>query len=67
TPQGSRPFMDRYELATGEATRLFRSAPDAYESFVGFIDDDSGRLLTWHQSPADPPNLFLREMGEAVP
>ncbi|MGY0561614.1 S9 family peptidase [Luteimonas sp. A277] len=67
TPQGNRPFMDRYDLATGETTRLFRSAPDAYESFVGFIDGDSSRLLTWHQSPVDPPNLFLRQFGDALP
>lgn len=67
TPQGSRPFMDRFELASGQTTRQFRSAPDAYEYFVGFIDGDSSRLLTWHQTPVDPPNLFLRELRGAVP
>ena len=67
TPQGNRPFLDRYDLASGASTRLFRSAPDAYETFVGFVADDTGRLLTWHQSPADPPNLFLREFGDALP
>lgn len=66
TPQGNRPFLDRYDLASGATTRLFRSAADAYESFVGFIADDSSRLLTWHQSPEDPPNLFLRESGAAL-
>lgn len=66
TPQGNRPFLDRYDLASGATTRLFRSAADAYESFVGFIDDDTSRLLTWHQSPAAPPNLFLREAGAAL-
>src|SRR5690606_42030070 len=35
--------------------------------FVGFIDGDSSRLLTWHQTPVDPPNLFLRELRGAVP
>lgn len=67
TPQGERPFLDRYDLASGDTTRLFRSAPDAYERFVGFIADDTSWLLTWHQSPADPPNLFLRESGAALP
>lgn len=67
TPQGSRPFLDRYDLATGATTRLFRSAPDAYERFVGFVGGDPARLLTWHQSPADPPNLHLRESGDALP
>ncbi|MCE7033274.1 prolyl oligopeptidase family serine peptidase [Lysobacter sp. GX 14042] len=66
TPQGDRPFLDRFELASGTTTRLFRSAPDAYESFVGFVAGDTSRLLTWHQSPADPPNLHLREYGDVL-
>ncbi len=62
-PNGDRPFLDRYDLASGQTTRLFRSAADAYESFVGFAAGDSSRLLTWHQSPVDPPNLYLRSLG----
>lgn len=67
TPAGDRPFLDRYELATGRTTRLFRSAPDAYETFEGFLGGDTTRLLTWHQSPADPPNLYLRTLGAPLP
>src|SRR5690606_36339918 len=66
SPQGDRPFLDRYELASGRTTRLFRSAPDAYETFVGFAGGDSSRLLTWHQSPSDPPNLHLRTLGQPL-
>ncbi len=62
-PGGDRPFLDRYDLAGGTTTRLFRSAADGYESFVGFAGGDSTRLLTWHQSPLDPPNLYLRTLG----
>ncbi|WP_238389803.1 S9 family peptidase [Pseudoxanthomonas koreensis] len=65
SPQGNRPFLDRYDLASGTSTRLFRSAPDALESFVDFAGGDTARLLTWHQSPSDPPNLFLRTLGQA--
>lgn len=67
TPQGNRPFLDRFDLASGDTTRLFRSAPDAYESFVGFAAGDSSQLLTWHQSPVDPPNLYLRSFGQVLP
>ncbi|MBO9718140.1 MAG: S9 family peptidase [Pseudoxanthomonas sp.] len=66
SPQGDRPFLDRYEVASGATTRLFRSAADAYESFLGFAGGDTGKLLTWHQSPLDPPNLHLRALGDAV-
>ncbi len=67
TPGGDRPFLDRYDLATGKTRRLFRSGATVDESFVGFAGGDTNRLLTWHQSPTDPPNLFLRTLGDALP
>ncbi len=63
SPTGDRPFLDRYRLADGNTERVFRSAPDAYERAFGFAGDTS-RLLTWHESPVDPPNAFLRTLGE---
>ncbi|WP_024870217.1 prolyl oligopeptidase family serine peptidase [Pseudoxanthomonas suwonensis] len=66
SPQGDRPFLDRYDLATGATTRLFRSSAEALEHFVGFAGGDTGKLLTWHQSPLDPPNLYLRTLGQRL-
>ena len=65
TPQGNRPFLDRYDLASGQTRRLFRSDANVFESFVEFAANDPNRLLTWRQSPQDPPNLFLRVLGDA--
>ena len=65
SPQGDRPFLDRYDLASGQTVRLFRSDAAALERAVGFAGGDTSKLLTWHQSPADPPNLFLRTLGQA--
>lgn len=65
SPAGDRPFLDRYSLADGSTERLFRSAPDAYERVFGFAGDWS-KLLTWHESPIDPPNAFVRTIGEAL-
>lgn len=62
SPQGDRPFLDRYDLASGKTERLFRSAPDAYERLLGF-SRERGVFLTWHESPQDPPNAFLRQVG----
>jgi len=65
SPQGDRPFLDRYDLASGTAQRLFRSAPDAYERVFGFAAD--GRTpLTWRESPLDPPNAYRRPIGAAL-
>ena len=65
SPQGDRPFLDRYDLASGQTRRLFRSDATAYERVVGFAGGDTSQLLTWHQSPSDPPNLFQRALGQA--
>lgn len=62
SPQGDRPFLDRYELASGKTTRLFRSAPDALEQPLALVDGGR-RFLTRHQSPVDPPNVHLRTLG----
>ena len=63
SPQGSRPFLDRLDLSTGRTERLFRSDQTAYERFLAFAGDDTTTFLTWHESPLDPPNLFIRTLG----
>jgi dipeptidyl aminopeptidase/acylaminoacyl peptidase len=57
SPDGQRPFLDRYDLATEEKARLFRCPADAYESVIGFAADRRDQLLLWHESPAEPPSL----------
>jgi len=63
SPDGDRPFVDRLDLPSGSSERLFRSEKTAYEDYVAFIDDAGPTLLTWHQTPTDPPNGFLRTVG----
>ena len=65
SPEGERPFLDRFDLRARTSQRLFRSARDAYEYVVDFAGD-TGTLLTWHQSPVDPPNLMARTLGAPV-
>lgn len=67
SPAGDRPFLDRYTLATGKSQRLFRSDANVDEVFFGFAEDETSRLLTWHQSLTDPPNVYLRTLGEPLP
>ena len=66
SPAGDRPFLDSFDLRTGKSRRLFRSAKDAYEYFVSFANDDTNSLLTWHQTPMEPPNLMLRTLAATV-
>lgn len=63
---GDRPFLDRFDLKTQTATRLYRSNKTAYEQFIGFAANDTKRLLTWYQSAAETPNAFVRSIGAPV-
>lgn len=66
SPDGDRPFLDRFDLKTQQAERLFRSSKTSYEQFLGFAGNDSSRLLTWYQSTEDTPNAFVRTLGAAA-
>jgi dipeptidyl aminopeptidase/acylaminoacyl peptidase len=59
SPAGEKPFLDRYNLATGKSERLFQS-DSGFESIVAVLDDKGTRLLTRRESPTDPPNYFIR-------
>ncbi len=59
--EGDRPFVDRYELATGKTDRMFRSAAPDYEEPVAVLDPDVGSLLTRRESVTEVPNYWRRE------
>jgi len=62
SPEGDRPFIDRLNLKTLAKDRLFRSDVKSYEVVVGPLDDDAKRILTRYETPADPPNYFVRDL-----
>ncbi len=66
SPSGDHPFLDRFNLASGKAERLFQTK-QSYEAIVAMLDETGARLLTRQESPTDPPNYFLREQGTAKP
>jgi dipeptidyl aminopeptidase/acylaminoacyl peptidase len=68
SPDGDRPFLDRMTLGTRVTERLFRSDKNAFESFVAFTDSQaSNHFVSWHQTPTEPPNAFLRTLGARAP
>ena len=58
-PQGDRPFLDRFNLATAKSERLFQSSTNSFEQLEAVLDDKGTRLLTRRESPTEPPNYFL--------
>jgi dipeptidyl aminopeptidase/acylaminoacyl peptidase len=63
---GDRPFLDRLDVKTKKTERLFRSDKAAYEYVIGLGEPGARTFVTWHQSPSDPPNAFLRTLGSPV-
>lgn len=62
SPGGDRPFLDRFEIASGRTTRLFRSEAPSYEAPVELLDAGGRRLLTRRESVDEPPNYFVRDL-----
>ncbi len=62
SPEGDRPFVDKYDLRSGKTTRLWQSAAPYYETVNRFVDPAKGLLLTVRQSVTEVPNYFIRDL-----
>ncbi len=62
--EGDRPFVRRFDPATGETVELFRSSGEAYESVVTMLDES--RVLTQRETPTEPPNVWLRDLVRRI-
>ena len=62
-PEGARPFLDRFNLKTLTATRVFHSAPDAYEDVIAVIGEKGDRLITTRETAGMPANYMARTIG----
>ncbi len=65
TPEGNRPFLDRFDLATGDAVRLWQNTDESYERVVTVLDDEATTIVTRRETPADPPNYYIRRQNGA--
>ena len=66
TPEGSLPFLDRKNLDSLETERLWRCQSGVLESVVSVLPNASGAkpdFITRRESPAEPPNYFLRNLA----
>jgi len=62
SPEGDRPFIDKYEISTGKTTRLWRSEAPYFETVSTLLDISKGLILTNRQSVTDVPNYFIRNL-----
>jgi dipeptidyl aminopeptidase/acylaminoacyl peptidase len=62
SPEGNRPFVDEYNIASGETERLWRSEAPYYEYPVNILDISKKQVLTRRESSTMPPNYFIRNL-----
>jgi dipeptidyl aminopeptidase/acylaminoacyl peptidase len=60
TSEGNRPFLDRVDLTTLTADRLFQCDTVSYETVVALLDDEAAQFVTRRESPREPPNYVVR-------
>jgi len=63
SPEGDRPFLDRLDLKTLKAERLFRCGEKSYESVVAPLDDEAKTVLTVYETSSEVPNYFVRDLA----
>jgi dipeptidyl aminopeptidase/acylaminoacyl peptidase len=61
SPEGDRPFLDRFNLQTLKSERLFRSDANSYETIVALLSDDAKKFITRRETPTEAPNYFVRD------
>jgi dipeptidyl aminopeptidase/acylaminoacyl peptidase len=62
SPEGDHPFLDRYDLTTGETERLWQAEDSYYEFVVELLDPDGSKIITRRESKTEPPNYFVRDL-----
>lgn len=63
TPQGFRPFLRRFDMATLATEELWRNAGEQFESVVDVLAEDGSAFVTSYESPSNPGNFRLHQAG----
>ena len=64
SPDGDRPFVDRFDLISKQKIRLFQSQAPVFESLIELLDSEGKRLLTTRESPTETPNFYVRDLTQ---
>ncbi|WP_020570210.1 S9 family peptidase [Neolewinella persica] len=60
--EGSRPFIDLYDLASGDTERVYQSTPPSYERPLFFLDEHPDWFIIARERLTERPNYFLRNL-----
>lgn len=60
SPQGDRPFLDRFNIKTGQKERIFQTEDQTYEPVLALLSDDGSRFITRFETRTSPPQVAMR-------
>ncbi|NET38497.1 MAG: S9 family peptidase [Cyanothece sp. SIO1E1] len=63
SPDGVFPFLDQFNLKTGEQKRIWQAQAPYYERVEQLLDNQAQQFITRQQSQTEPPNYWLRQAG----
>jgi dipeptidyl aminopeptidase/acylaminoacyl peptidase len=66
TPEGYKPFVDKYNVETQKKERMWQSGDPYYEYPITFTVIKKEIILTRRESKTDPPNYFSRNLDNGV-
>ncbi|MEA9482625.1 prolyl oligopeptidase family serine peptidase [Xanthomonas campestris] len=66
SPEGDRPFVDRFDLQSKRTTRLFHSQAPTYAAPIALLDAQGTQLLLSRESPEEPANYYVQTLGDAA-
>ncbi|MEA9713054.1 prolyl oligopeptidase family serine peptidase [Xanthomonas campestris pv. raphani] len=66
SPEGDRPFVDRFDLQSKRTTRLFHSQAPTYAVPIALLDAQGTQLLLSRESPEEPANYYLQTLGDTA-
>ncbi|MBW4596069.1 MAG: prolyl oligopeptidase family serine peptidase [Brasilonema angustatum HA4187-MV1] len=64
SPNGAYPFLDCFDLETGQKQRLWQSQDPYLEEIAYVLDDEAQTVIIRRQSQTEPPNYFLLNRRE---
>ena len=59
TPDGYKPFLDRFDVKTKESTRIWRCEEGVFERVHILLEDDASQFLTYRESESTQPNIWM--------
>ncbi|MEN1926190.1 S9 family peptidase [Luteimonas qiangzhengi] len=63
SPEGDRPFVDRFDLGSKETTRLFHSQAPYLERPATLLNNAGTRVLLTRESPVEPTNIYVLDLS----